>query len=590
MSRNVIRDDERPKGREASTDKAVAKLLSGEIRGDHEILTRLRRKYTDEQIIIKIFDEFKKAQKFILDKARKFRHLLLEKYSYTLPAHEIVRKAERFKKKYEMTDSEFAMFLKFVMTDKEYISGIQSLPNTKMSKTLGYGRFMTSLGKLNIKDKEMPILKEILTLYQTTKQLHNQLILQSLSYQDCETTAMIGTFDPKKDNIYSYIHPVLAALFLPKIDLLDEHILLANLGYIIERKQKERDILSKPDAELYWDLITDPNDHACDMKSPITDLKNRYILQTRIWDCVINLRQGRYYHKRLGEFLMAINNCRSGLYDAPDLAYIRDEGAILRKIMGAFSLRPTVVSTSRLYGTIERPFFGAYTSGPLTAQNITKLTTIPMITVRLPIEITGGRLAVHLKDALNRPQWYVENKTIVPKAQTILHSREIIFFYVNRRFQTINITRLNTPYNFSTLPLTVAGWESLNDHPVYFDDSMTILNDVYKLRSVVFVDYSPSRKNLIIGCSAGIICQRSEDNGTYDEVAFLYQPQAAGHAYYKDGKYKRDSPITWLPKNGTLNDDEETFDSLARTRGTIFMYQKVVEGDHPFIKTKYGIY
>ncbi len=188
---------------------------------------------------------------------------------------------------------------------------------------------------------------------------------------------------------------------------------------------------------------------------------------------------------------------------------------------------------------------------------------------------------------------YVENRTIVPKAQTILHSREVIFFYVNRRFQTINITRLNAPYNFSTLPLTVAGWESLNDHPVYYDPQMVILNDVYKLRSVVFVEYSPSRRNLIIGCSAGIKTMRSldEEEGI-SNVTLHYHPQGAGAMYYRsdigNGEYKRNPPITHMANEASYNGPGENFRTMARAQGTIFMYQKTTEGDHPFFKTKYG--
>ncbi len=119
MSRNTIRGEDygRTKGKDVSVDKMVAKILSGEIRGDNEVLGQLRRKYHDEQIILKIFDVYKKSQHFIMKKAKKFKQLLIDRYKYTLPAHEIIRKARKYKKKYELTDAEFSMFVKLIRSD-----------------------------------------------------------------------------------------------------------------------------------------------------------------------------------------------------------------------------------------------------------------------------------------------------------------------------------------------------------------------------------------------------------------------------------------------------------------------------------------
>src|SRR5690606_38023480 len=124
----------------------------------------------------------------------------------------------------------------------------------------------------------------------------------------------------------------------------------------------------------------------CTMESAIKDIRNRFILQTKIWDNVLNLRMGRYYNEQLPAFKEAIEACRSNIYDAPDLTYVHDEGAILRRILGAFAVRPTLVATSKLYNVI-----GAH--GLANLNNIatglggqfTDVTTIPMITLRLPI-------------------------------------------------------------------------------------------------------------------------------------------------------------------------------------------------------------
>ncbi len=110
--------------------------------------------------------------------------------------------------------------------------------------------------------------------------------------------------------------------------------------------------MTKPDFELYWDLITDPNESVCAIDSAIKDLRNRYVLQTKIWESVLNLRQGRYYQDNLQEFLMAVDNCKGNIIDCPDQTYVKDEGSILRRILAAFAIRPTIVRTTRLYGLL----------------------------------------------------------------------------------------------------------------------------------------------------------------------------------------------------------------------------------------------
>lgn len=570
---------------EALITKEISKLIKAGL-DDVEAINKLKGKFKDSDIVDAIFDGFKKRQKLINKKARKFKQLIFDRYAVqNLPFHEIVRKAKKYSKKYKMTDDEFQMFFNLAITDKNTMGIRFNIPNTKISKALGYSALYTTIDKLNIKENELTILQDILKLYGETKTLHSQVVIQSLTYRDCAPEAISGGIRDKglatdKHNFYSYVHPVIAALFFPKIKLLDEHILIANLGYIIKCKHEERPIMTKPDIELYWDLITDPNNHACSMDSAINDLKNRYILQTHIWDSVLNLRQGHYYNDRLSDFLLAIENCRSNVFDAPDLTYVKDEGTIIRRLLSAFSIRPTIVSTTRLYGLLGTNPYG-FGSSHLSAAGLTQVTTVPMITLRLPLNISHKQNAVDLQESLTQPQWFVENKMIVPKAQSIIHSRDVLFFYVGRRFKTINITRLNTPYNFHTLPMTVAGCEALNDHLVQYDPVMTILNDQYQLRSVVFVDSAPSKKNLIIGCSAGIVITRKHSLGRYQESYIIYDPQGSATMFPYNDQYKRNNPVTWIsgqtPLNGT-----DSFWKRATTRGTIFMYEKFRDGNNPF--------
>jgi hypothetical protein len=555
---------------------------------DHRVINRLREKYSNKDIVHAVFEAYKDRQNYIQRKAKKFKQLMLTHYSdRSLTSTDLIRKAKKYQKKLGLSDDEFDMFVNLIVSDASIESDLFKLPATKMSRTLGYSQALLVTGDtLNVGVDEENVVQDILRMYGETKSLHSQVVLQSLGYSDLDDQARHGRMCKSKDNIYSYVHPVIAAFFFPKIRIIDRHLLIANLGYIVHCKKHGKPIMTQPDVELYYNLIRDPNEHVCDTESAIVDLKNRYYLQTKLWDSVLNLRQGKYYHDNLTDFLTAIDQCKSSIYDAPDLTYVKDEGAILRRVLAAFSLRPTLVATTRLWGIMSKNPYNLQVDA-LTRGGITRLTNVPMATLRLPVTIGGmTEEPLNLKDALSQPQWFVENNMIVPKKQEIIHSSDILVFYVGRRFKTINITRLNNPYNFQSLPMTVAGWETMNEHPVAYDDVMRLRNEVFLLRSVVCVkqtsvDQDSQNVKMITGCCTYVkekymndslkSALNNEDASKLVSAAeklktwWKYDPQQAGINKMKgDGQTL---PFYKLPK--------ENVKECIKKNGTIFLYEKL---------------
>lgn len=555
--------------------KELKNLFSEGSANDYKVLSKLRSRHKDETFINAVFDAYKERQAQIMKKSKKFKQLMFDRYSgRNLSGNELVRKAKKYQKKLNLNDDEFNMFVNLLYTEQSPYSDFTAQPTTKISRTLGYSpSILAAADKLNVSAKESGVVQKILEMYSTTRALHSNIVLQSLTYRDCAPEALTGKYNTTKNNRFSFVHPVVAALFLPRVNFLDEHMLIANIGYIIKCKHEGQPIMTKPDFELYNDLIRDPNDNACNMDSAIKDLHNRYELQTRLWDQVLNLRQGRYYADSMNNFLVAVDNCRSNVYDAPDLTYVKDEGAVLRRLLSAFSIRPTIVSTTRLWGMLGTNPQG-FSSNPMSMMGIGNLTTVPMVTLRLPLNISGAKSSVDIQEALTQPQWFVENKMIVPKSQNIIHSRDVLFFYVGRRFKTINISRVNTPCNFTALPMTVAGWEALNDTVVNFGQTISVLNDLYRLRSVVIVDAASTKHKLIVGASAAIV--------TEEKDYLLYDPQGAGEMFQSSAGvgFESNDPITKIDFNTpySAGHGTESFYHRASTRGTIWMYQKVTTG------------
>jgi hypothetical protein len=571
---------------ESDTAKLFAKKYT-----DIDAMSALKRKYgKDTDKIYEIYDNFKSMKDHMVRKAEKFRRVIYDRYG-VLPFDSIFKKAKKYAKKYKISDDVFNYFFHLATTDRINQEIMSNLPNTKISQALGYGQSgIMHTERLNIKDSELPVLQEILKIYGETKVLHSQIVLQALQYRDCAIEAINGTIPTQpaisratdRQNFYTYIHPILAALFLPKFNIIDEHVLLANIGYIVSCKHNKQLIKTKPDYNLYWDMITDYNDVVCSLDSAITDLRNRQILQTKIWDAVLHLRQGKYYASNVADFLMSIENCRSNIYDAPDMTYVKDEGTILRKLLTAFAIRPTIVSTSRLQAYAAMAPYGV-SPAFMSSAGLTKMSTISMVTLRIPLKNLPNVPATSLEDALVQPQWFIENKMLIPKSQQIMYSKEVLIFYVNRRFKTVNIANINAPYNFSALPHSIAGWEKLNDHPVNYDPIMNIVNDTYLLRSVVFVETSRKIQHLITGCTTGIIVNEDAGINIYGRAYLLYDPQGATEIFRSQitGDYIRNGPITEIPGEPQLTGGSitgESFAERATNRGTIFIYKK--HGNH----------
>lgn len=584
--------------------KEVKKLFdtpSGNV--NYRKLDKLRSRYS-QKVVDEIYDKYTNQLQKIRKRAKNFASKIYEKYPH-VPTSELFRKALKYKKKYNLSDSEFKEFKR--LYEKELFGHESKIdktknnlpPLTKIGKTLGIKSFVPSENdRLNIDAKDNEVLQKVIDLHSSSKLLHSQVITQSVTYRDCAIEALTGQLYDNKNmvnNPANHVHPILAAMFLPKIKILDEHMLFGNISKIIQMKHQRvpDNQWSRPDFDLYYDLVTDPNDIVCNVESPLRDLYHRCVLQNTIWENVLNLRTGLYYKPNVEQFLNAVDNCRMNMYDTPDLMYVKDEGTIFRRLLSAFSFRPTIVSTipmNQLLYEYKSNAYNAYVR-PSIGMN---LTPIPMITLRLPyypVTVDSGA-QINLEDALNQEHWYLENKSIVPKQQTIVHSSGVIFFYVYRRQQSINFAKLSRPYNFNKLPLTLTGVEKINTRPIHFKKHLDIMNDKFRLRSVVLADVSNDKnmKDVIIGNSTLLVKYKDHNINIDEDTYLLYDPIGASFTstttrYFGQNK----TPISWLFEQKPFGDNSknEEFYEKASTKGTIFIYQKMRDEQGDFLDDQY---
>jgi len=101
--------------------------------------------------------------------------MVKKKYSlYT-----ILNKSLKYKDKHNLSDKEFKIF------KKKYVKLLNISNNSKnytILKQINQNQYMTN--KINIKDEDLPISKQILDLYQYSKLNWQQVVLQSITYNE----------------------------------------------------------------------------------------------------------------------------------------------------------------------------------------------------------------------------------------------------------------------------------------------------------------------------------------------------------------------------------------------------------------------
>jgi hypothetical protein len=552
----------------ASVDAEVQKLFKrngGKI--NQQDFQALRNRLGDSELYEKVQRLFVEKHTEITKRAKKFAHLIREKYANSqYPFHILLEKAYKYKVKHGLSEEEFSAFQRIYENE---LVGLKSpevfAPNTNLQNVLGnvsvdYQGFTNKLS-----DSDYKVVQEILKLHASSKPLHSQVLLQSMQYEDCGIEALSGEYNKQFHNVSNHVHPVVAALFFPKIDVLEKHFIHSNIAGIIKTRYNKEQFVSGADMVLYDALVKDPNDVVCDPRSTIVDLHNRAQLQNQLWNSVLSLRNGQYYNNSFRDFITAVDTCRMNKYDSPDLVYGRYDGTILKRLLSAFSFRPTVVTTT--------PVYQIFNTNPY-QQNVKPVVThVPMINLKLPYtNVNSG--PIDLKDAFEQTQLLLENGIVIPKHTSLIYSRGVLFFYIDRRANIIYNTEAVPSFAFTKLPSAVAGFERLNKTRINFEPVFNIRNDQYKLRSVIVSEINTlaSESDLVIGSSTLVMLHQDFAKNRHHDEYFIYDPYSVVKPSVFNNNVVRYNPIEMIKEVGNST-NEVGFMDIAATRGIVFMYE-----------------
>jgi hypothetical protein len=172
--------------------------------------------------------------------------------------HQITKNTKKLNSKYSEDDSDDDMnndFIKVFGDDYKKVKNVLHVSNEDKKPT-----------------------HEIISLYKENSQLHKMIVYQSYAYLDMAREALHAPYDRFHNDVFSAITPILAALYLPKFNLLEYYSIHTNIGRYIDNKYHNHDKEVQADNHLFRSIIDDPHLPVCKSKTIMEDMKNRYLL------------------------------------------------------------------------------------------------------------------------------------------------------------------------------------------------------------------------------------------------------------------------------------------------------------------------
>lgn len=558
-----------------------------------QIRTMLKHRKLSEDKMESFITKIEEMRRRCLKYAQKFIAKNDNHYGeHNIP--QIINNANKFAERHELTLIEKESIIDLVL--KTDVNGLYNPDNnenelklTEMAKFMG--EELVSNRVLNLDNKDVVYLHEIEKMYELYNPLYEDMKRQTSMYRDCAPEAITGKYDVNKHNMSTHIHPVVVALFLPKVEALEKRMLYSNVGrtvlnralpYVTKEVSYNTSIEGHADHELRTDIILDPNSLAYfSNDTPINNMLKRFKIQIELWKNIQSLRSGRYYASGYDEegingFLRALSTYDWSFYDSPEMFHIQDEGTVLRKLLAVFSFRPSLATISSMTGN-------TLSSNYSIIQRKTHI-FIPIINVRLPnaLNLTQSTSQItsqstfNLSSSLDQSDWYIENKILVPKHKNIVYSRDVLFFYVNRRFQAVN-TKMDVNARYVTVPVQTwnIGQSSVNETLLSFQDNIQVNAQTFCLRSVVTIFKPPVDGHISVGSTAIITTNAPDDVRTQ---YLYYNPLVVGYVHVnnetgtQNNYMSQNDPITIIPRGDLFQDNNVNFINEVGKCGTIFMY------------------
>jgi len=585
MSRSHEFDSKTPASVKAEVDRLIR---AGQYQLSTSEAVKLRDKFKDAAMFELVMEHINESHQKILNVAKKYyKYAQTQLLGGNKTIDYVLKQSIPFAKKVPLTDAEIDAFRRLV---EEMIEG-------KVPTESSTYRHISSVGSLfgissveqvesmkdNLSSGDFAKMQDIIRLESEQKQLYQQIVLQSVQYKDCDLMALAGKFDPERHNAYSHVHPLIAALYLPKFDVLERTTIHAHLASVIKSRFNREPIVNQVDKELFDNIIYTNRREVCSM-NPAEDLYKRVKLQYSIWNSVLALRTGRYYNAN-SDFVNTLDQCHL-THVSPSNTIVNDEGASLRRILGGFGLNTILFKLKA-----DPQMYSANVNlGPSlfipTTREEERTSLDSMITIDMSDYRTRQGQAYDINDALTQRTYYLDEKDRYISVQTeVIGVHKILSVYVPRR-KTSVVQRQSVGQNsimsslitFNQLPLTISGLSELNSYPVVAPSALRIGSYTLRKRSSLVVEIIPYAApndqtnvvELVTSTSAIVYNKETGDVYYYNPSGVVSTITAGVGAAAQTG---RPDPVVLINQNGSVDGSDLNANYLESRQGTLFFYQ-----------------
>jgi hypothetical protein len=256
-----------------------------------------------------------------------------------------------------------------------------------------------------------------------------------------------------------------------------------------------------------------------------------------------------------------------------------DEAMILKRLFAAFSFNPITVVSAPLYNSMN---YDQYNSVGYTQE----VYNVPYLQINVP-PASAISTPISVNDILNQTIYEFKNNTFVQRQRRIHSADEVIAITLSRKFKTPQIPNNGAMPFYAALPLSISGYETINQSPVDCVDSFVVgdNDDAYVLRSAVFAEMilpvslsasgvpATGRDEVVVGSSAMV--KRGGEWLAFRPVLIhsggIYASQNQPNTPFNSPIIQLQSGLT--DANGNLDVDADPNTILSK-RGLVLIYQK----------------
>jgi hypothetical protein len=587
MSRSLELDTKTPSSVKNEVDRLIRE---GKYQLSPAEAVKLREKFKDSSMFELVMEHLNEAHVKILNVAKKYyKYAQTQLLGGNKSIDYVLKQAVPFAKKVPLTDAEIDAFRRLV---EEMIEG--KIP----SETSTY-RHISSVGSLfgvssveqvesmkdNLSSGDFAKVQDIVRLESANKALYQQVVLQSVQYQDCDIMALSGKFDPERNNYSTHVHPLIAALYIPRFELLERTTIQAHLAGIVKARFNREPLVNVVDKELFENIIYTNRREVCSM-NPAEDLHRRVQLQHSLWASVQALRSGRYYSVN-SDFVTSLDQCHL-TYVSPINTIVNDEGSALRRIFGSFGLNTIqfTLKASPQY-VAANVNMGASLFVPSTREE-DRTSMDSMITLDMSDWRSRNGAPYNLDDVLRQKNYYLdENDRYVQVDTEVAAVYKLFSVYVPRRKSSV-VQRQNvgsnsiasTFINFTQLPLTISGLSEINDFPIVAPDALRIpsSNQLIRKRSVLIVETVPYTNNTNTEGVVELVTSTSAIVYNREQTEIYYYNPGGVVSTIRDsaGNVGRPNPVMQINKfsaDGGTAGEELNANYMESRQGALFFYE-----------------